>query len=177
MKRYEWGRQDLRNSVEEAPTYILWTEFRVGLVGVIRVVGGLIRFTTVITIGQTPMILSLPFSLPLHPIDLPETTGNGSALEPNLPVTTPIDITDEHIHSRVLTPFRHCQHLFEVSGSCEQGEETPKCTAAERCAAHTIVLARPGDFDHGDATADVNEEVGVETVRGCYKGHGVCVAV
>lgn len=131
----------------------------------------------IIPIAQPPIILTLPFRAPLRPINLPKRTRNRRGFKTNLAVPLPIDITHQHIHVRIIPPLRHRQHILEVPRSRQQAEETPQCAPAEGGTAYTFVGPRAGDFDHADAAADVDEEVGVASGGGGHEGHGVGVGV
>lgn len=67
--------------------------------------------------------LILPFSL--HLKHLPETAGDGRALESDLVVIGPVDVSDQHVDCRVVSDLRHPQHIVEASGAGKQGKETP----------------------------------------------------
>lgn len=122
-------------------------------------------------------IFGLLLRSPLHLVHFAEAAGDGGGFQADLAVIRAVDVADQHVDRRVVSVFGELQHLVEVAGTREQGEQTPESAAAQRGAAHSLVLARTGDFHHGHAAADVDEEVRVDVWTGGDEVHGVCFAV
>lgn len=162
------------DSIEQALAHIFRSETEIprGSIQIRRRFRGCMR-KLVVTIRKPAVIFRLAFRLTLHSIHFAETTCNCRALEAYLAVIRAVDIAHQHVNRRIVSPLSHAQHLFEIAGSCEERKETPKSTTAEGRATYALELSWAGHFDHGDAGADVDEEVGVG-VRVCGdEFHGI----
>jgi hypothetical protein len=161
----QWVGSGLPDGVKERFGYVLWTKAhmptRIGFWLLDPILHHTTSHSLIKRTRHTPMILRLPFRPPLRPKHLSKTARNGRTLESNLAISRAIYVTHKHVHGRIVSALGESQHLVKVPGPSQEGEQAPKGASAERRPAHAVELGRTRDFEHGDAGADVDEEVGV----------------
>lgn len=116
-------------------------------------------------------IFCIPLSGVLHAEDLAKGTGDSGALESNLAIVHAIDVTDQHVHTAVVSAVRHRQHVIEGPGASQQGQDAPECTTTQVCSTHTLEFFRAGHLDHGYTGSNVDQKVGVYVRSGLGKFH------
>jgi len=133
----------------------------------------------VIVVVQALAVLRIPLGSILQAEDLSESASNGCALESNLGVVHPVDITHQHVHAAVVAAIRHGQHVIKGASARQQGHQPPKSSTPEVCTPDTLELPGAGHLDHGDAGAYIDQEIRVDVWSSLGKLHrlGIGIAV